>query len=484
MKTIFKLILAATVALFASAGSFAQAPEYADGPRFSQAELDSMLAPIALYPDSMLSQLLIAATYPRDVSEAAAWSRSRQGLAGEQAVRAAENEPWDPSVKSLVAFPQVLAMMDEHMEWTERLGDAFMSNPAQVSDTIQALRGRADQAGTLRSGEEVIVRRDYDNYVIEPAAPDVVYVPYYDPRVAYGGWWWPDYPPVYWNPWPGYGYSVGYSGFAWGYGISVGPRFWYSGFDWPRRYIRFHTHRPWYYRGHSRWHDHRWYSDRDHRRNVRGWHWSGSRDGRWDRDGRRDRDGRWSRDGRQDRDGRWNRDGRQDRDGRDGRPQYRNDGIERRESWRFTQTPQPAAPAPSIPGGSIERRDSPRLAQPAPEPRSYQRGIERAPERQYVAPQAPAPSQPLSRSYGRPAPQAIEHSAPAQSLQRAPRHAAPMQVAPVQVSPAPVHVNPAPPRVRESRPAPEARESRSNDRAEPSGGGGNPLGRGGGRSRD
>src|SRR5688572_5969377 len=122
MKTILKFFLASALALLAPGAALAQSYE-TEELRFSQAELDSMLAPVALYPDSLLSQLLIAATYPRDVAEAAAWSRANGGIAGEQAVRAAENQPWDPSVKSLVAFPQVLAMMDEHFQWTERLGD-------------------------------------------------------------------------------------------------------------------------------------------------------------------------------------------------------------------------------------------------------------------------------------------------------------------------------------------------------------------------
>src|SRR5688572_17321721 len=305
MKIIVGSIIVAVAALGAAAPSWAQAPMQAphqdEAVRFVQAELDSMLAPIALYPDTLLSQLLIAATYPRDVVEAAAWARANPGLAGDNAVRAVANEPWDPSVKSLVAFPQVLAMMDEHMEWTERLGDAFMSNPTTVSDTIQALRGRADQAGNLRSSEEAVVRRDYGNYVIEPAQPEVVYVPYYDPRTAYGQWWWPHYEPMWWQPWAGYAWTPGYTGFAFGYGVAVGSGFWYTSFDWPRRYIRFSHHRPHYWRGHSHRHGHRWYSDNDHRRNARGWHSSGYNRG----DGRRG-------DGRR---GDW--DGR--RDGRDGR---------------------------------------------------------------------------------------------------------------------------------------------------------------------
>ena len=458
MKALWRWLLAAA-AILGMASSLAQSPEQPEYPRFSQGELDSMLAPIALYPDSLLSQLLIAATYPRDVTEAAAWSRARNNFAGEQAVRAAANEPWDPSVKSLVAFPQVLAMMDEHMEWTERLGDAFMSNPAQVTETIQALRGRADQAGTLRSGEEMVIRRDYGNYVIEPAAPEVVHVPYYDPNVAYGGWWWPENPPMYWSPWPGY--AAGFAtGFAFGYGVAVGPGFWYTGFDWPRHYVRFHNHRPWYYRGHSRWHDHRWYSN-DHRRNVRGWHWSGSQQART------------------------------------GQPRYRNDSIDRRESQRFTQKPAPApapaaAPSAATAGSALERRTSPRVLPAAPMQRSYgngqpvERGFERTPERQYVAPPPPTASQPLSRSVERAAPSMPyqgQPSAPAQVLQRshAPVHVAPAAVH-VAPAPAPVHVAPAPSPI--AREPSESRAPPSEPRSEGgSRGGGQPLGRGGGRSQ-
>jgi len=149
VKTLLRFIQAAMLALFASA-SLAQSYEQREPVRAQQAELDQILAPIALYPDSLLSQLLIAATYPRDVAEAAEWSRANPDMQGDQAVRAVDRMPWDPSVKSLVAFPQVLAMMDERLDWTERLGDAFMGNPTQVSDAIQVLRGRADQAGNLR----------------------------------------------------------------------------------------------------------------------------------------------------------------------------------------------------------------------------------------------------------------------------------------------------------------------------------------------
>ena len=170
-----------------------------------------MLAPIALYPDALLSQILMASTYPLEVVEAARWSRARPGLSGDDAVRAAEGENWDPSVKSLVAFPQVLERMDENLPWTQALGDAFLDQQAQVMDTVQALRRRAEAAGNLRSDDRLRVLDSGSGLMLELLNPQVVYVPYYDPLVVYGSWWWPAYPPVYWRPWPGYYARPGYA---------------------------------------------------------------------------------------------------------------------------------------------------------------------------------------------------------------------------------------------------------------------------------
>jgi hypothetical protein len=253
MTRLAKWISFLLAVLFAST-ALAQYPGERARAIYSQAELDQMLAPIALYPDALLSQILMAATYPRDVAEAASWSRYQDGLRGEEAVRAAGARDWDPSVLSLVAFPQVLAMMDERREWTDRLGGAFLDQPDDVMDTVQELRRRADEAGTLRSSEELAVQRQGDDYVIESPTPDEVYVPYYDPRVAYGSWWWPDYAPVYWGPWPSFA------------PIIVGGGFFFGSFDWRHRYLRYASHRPWYfhgrdYRGGLRW-THGW----DHRR--------------------------------------------------------------------------------------------------------------------------------------------------------------------------------------------------------------------------
>jgi len=219
--------------------AFAQTPPPASRKAAAtQPELDQMLAPIALYPDSLLSQIFMASTYPLEVVEAARWSRANPGLKGDEAVKAVEHKDWDLSVKSLAAFPQVLAMMDQQLEWTARLGDVFIAQEPQVMETVQNLRQKAQAAGNLRSTEQATVSRQGEALAIEPVSPQVVYVPYYDPRVAYGSWWWPAYPPVYWAPWPGYYAYPGYpAGFFWGVGITVGAGFFYSSCDWHRRRI-------------------------------------------------------------------------------------------------------------------------------------------------------------------------------------------------------------------------------------------------------
>ncbi|HLF24094.1 MAG TPA: DUF3300 domain-containing protein [Burkholderiales bacterium] len=216
-------------------------------PAYTQAELDQMLAPIALYPDSLLSQILMAATYPLEVVQAARWSRANSALTGEQAVRAVDDRDWDPSVKSLVAFPQILTMMDTRLEWTERVGDAFLAQQSQVMDTVQGLRQKAYAAGNLRSTEQQRVERQGDVIVVEPADPAIVYVPYYHPAVVYGPWWWPAYPPVYWAPWPGYYAPSGYVGITWSIGIGVGVNFFFGAWDWPHRHIRIVDAHPFYY---------------------------------------------------------------------------------------------------------------------------------------------------------------------------------------------------------------------------------------------
>jgi Protein of unknown function (DUF3300) len=200
---------------------------------YSQAQLDQMLAPIALYPDPLLSQILMASTYPLEVVKAARWSDLHPGLQGDDAVRAVAGENWDPSVKSLVAFPRILAMMDERLDWTQSLGEAFLEQEPYVMDTIQRLRERALASGNLASNDGMLVVRQAGLITIEPTNPAIVYVPYYDPLLVYGGWWWPAYPPVRWAPWPGYNVRPGISiSIYLGGGVRISTGFFFGAFDW------------------------------------------------------------------------------------------------------------------------------------------------------------------------------------------------------------------------------------------------------------
>ena len=215
---------------------------------YSRAELDQMLAPIALYPDPLLSQILMASTYPAEVAEAARWSRAHPGVMGDDAVRMVQDYEWDPSVKSLVAFPQVLTRMEEHPDWTQKLGEAFVVQEPAVMEAVQGLRRRAHEAGQLASDERLRVIEQPGTIVIEPANPQYIYVPYYDPLVAYGPWWWSAYPPYYWAPWPGYVRAYR-PGFWWGSPIGVSVGFFFGGVDWHRRYVRVVRTDNYYVRG-------------------------------------------------------------------------------------------------------------------------------------------------------------------------------------------------------------------------------------------
>lgn len=179
----------------------------------SQAELDALLAPVALHQDGLLWQILEAATHPEEVGEAAEWVRANPGLSGEAAMSAVQGMRWHANVKALVAFPELLARMAESPLWLRDLGDAFLMQQAEVMDTVQALRSRAHAAGYLRSDESRIVEQYGDTYIVHPPRPQVVVARYYDPLVVYGPWWWPSYRPVFWSPWAAHAVVVG-PGFA------------------------------------------------------------------------------------------------------------------------------------------------------------------------------------------------------------------------------------------------------------------------------
>jgi len=240
-----------SVALAAPAGVLAQTPPPAAAPAaagqsaksFSQQELDQLLAPIALYPDALLAQVLMAATYPLDVVEAARWVKANPNVKGKALEDAMQGQRWDPSIKSLAAFPQVLAMMNEKLDWTQKLGDAFLGQQPEVMSTVQALRARAAKEGNLKSTSEQVVKTEVVEqktvYIIEPAKPEVVYVPTYNPTVVYGSWWWPAYPPYYYYP-PGY--AAGAALFSFGVGVAVGAALW-GGCNWGRNEVNVNVNR-------------------------------------------------------------------------------------------------------------------------------------------------------------------------------------------------------------------------------------------------
>ena len=205
----------------------------------TQQELQQLVAPIALYPDALLAQVLTASTYPLEVTLAARWSEKNPKLKGAALEEAMQKQPWDPSVKGLASVPQVLAMMNEKLEWTSQLGEAFLAQPDDVQNAIQALRKQAETTGNLKSSKEQKVRRvaatpsaSYvgppEYIVIEPMEPDYIYVPVYDPLVVYGSdYWSPAYAPFFWYPpW----WTIG-PAFGFGAAHFVGPALWYQ-YNW------------------------------------------------------------------------------------------------------------------------------------------------------------------------------------------------------------------------------------------------------------
>ncbi len=197
---------------------------------FRTEELDQMLAPLALYPDALLAQVLMAATYPGDVADAVTWSTEHPDASGDDAVRQVSDQPWDPSVQSLVAFPAVLVTMGQDPAWVQKIGDAFLAQPDAVMDSVQRLRQQAKAAGNLESNKQQKVSAQpttssssqassTQTIIIESADPQVIYVPNYNPSVVYGTWPYPTYPPVYYPPPPGYYFG---SALATGLGFAAG----------------------------------------------------------------------------------------------------------------------------------------------------------------------------------------------------------------------------------------------------------------------
>ena len=168
-------------------------------PQLTPQQLDQLLAPIALYPDALLAQILMAATYPLEVVEGVRWLQDphNASLKGDQLATALEQQNWDPSVKSIVPYPRILRMMDRELDWTERLGEAFLADQAAVIDTIQRLRRRAAAAGHLSSGPQAVVTMQEEAITIKSPSVGAVSFPTCNPSVVYGSWPYPAYPPDY-----------------------------------------------------------------------------------------------------------------------------------------------------------------------------------------------------------------------------------------------------------------------------------------------
>ncbi|GAW96128.1 MULTISPECIES: DUF3300 domain-containing protein [Colwellia] len=233
---LFMLLLATTLlstTLF-SAAVLAQ-EQQAEQESISAAELAQTLAPIALYPDTLLTHILIASTYPIEVIEAERWLNKHSTLTAAQIEKKAQQKDWDASIKTLLAFPRVMAKLSEDLSWMQKLGDAFLQDEARVLASIQTLRQQAEQAGSLANMDNVEVIKEQHIIIIEPAQPEIIYVPYYDTRVVYGRWHWSHYPPIYWhNP---YYYAAHHGHFYWGHGVHISSHFFFSAFNWHNRHI-------------------------------------------------------------------------------------------------------------------------------------------------------------------------------------------------------------------------------------------------------
>jgi uncharacterized membrane protein YgcG len=219
-----------------------QAPAYAQQ---TPEQLQRLVAPIALYPDSLVAQVLAAATFPDQVVEADRWVQANPDLKGDALGKAVDQQPWDPSVKALTGFPSVLGNMDKNLSWTSSLGDAYYNQQQDVMDAVQVMRQKAEQAGNLKTTKQQVVNTQGSDIDIEPADPDVVYVPAYNPWLVYG------YPVLAWPGWypyPGIWFGGPYLSFGIGFGIG-----WYGGFGWGWGHWGFDWHNHYAVYNHGRY---------------------------------------------------------------------------------------------------------------------------------------------------------------------------------------------------------------------------------------
>ena len=260
--------LAGLVGLCAAITAPVQAQQSGTAP-LTKAQLEQLVAPIALHPDPLLSQMLMASTYPTEVVQAARWLRENSGLTGQPLQDAVQKQPWESSVRALTSVPQALEMMSEKLDWTQQLGDAFLAQQEELLAAVQRLRQRAEAAGHLKTSDQqkVSVVKPPEGgttpiITIEPASPEYVYVPVYDPRVVYGDWPHPDYEPFYWSP-------AGFTGrgiLSFATGAAVGSAIW-GRLDWRRGRVDIDVNRYNQF-NRTRIADTAWRHDPRHRGNV------------------------------------------------------------------------------------------------------------------------------------------------------------------------------------------------------------------------
>jgi Protein of unknown function (DUF3300) len=223
LRVLGTVLLVCAFALAGTAQEPAAAPA-AEAPAFTPDQLDAMTAPIALYPDSLVMQIMMGATYPLEIVEAARWVKANPGLEGTALEEALKQQDWDVAVKALCGFPDVVTRMNDNLDWTQDLGDAFLAQQADVLDAVQRMRGEAYKAGNLKTTEQQVVTQQPDKIiVIESADPQVVYVPTYSPQVVYPAPPPPTYyPAMYAPPPPGTGMMMFATGMMWGAALSGG----------------------------------------------------------------------------------------------------------------------------------------------------------------------------------------------------------------------------------------------------------------------
>src|SRR3984885_3018889 len=246
---ILVFVLSSTLLFAISPGSLfaqqdAQAPQ---APPYSQQtpdQLQQLVAPIALYPDALVAQILAASTFPEEIVEADRWLQANPNLKDRALGQAVDQQPWDPSAKALTAFPSVLGNMDRNLSWTSSLGDAYYNQQQELMDAVQIMRQRAQRAGNLKSTSQQAVTDQNSTISIDPVNADVVFGPAYDPWMVYGDLV-PEWPE--WYAYPGIFFGGPYLAFGVGFGMGFGGGFGWGwgnwGFDWGRHAVLFNRNR-------------------------------------------------------------------------------------------------------------------------------------------------------------------------------------------------------------------------------------------------